>query len=94
MPKNFLHEFAKSVSDNLPDGVKNAHAEIDHRIKEGIEKALANFKWVKLEDFELQQKILMKTREKLEALEKRVAALEARLPETESDEESESETAE
>ncbi len=79
MPKNFIQGIADAITDALPDGVKNKTAEVEQRIKEGVDQALSNFKMAKQEEFEIQQKVLKKTREKLESLEKRVAELEERL---------------
>ncbi len=79
MPKNFFQELADKLQASLPDGVKNAQGEAERLVKEGVDSALSNFKLVRYEEFEIQQKVLLKTREKLEALTKRVEALEALL---------------
>ena len=81
MPKNFIQDIAGKIQEALPDGMKNVHGEAERFVKEGVESALSNFKFVRYEDFEVQQKILLKTREKLELLTKRVEALEQKLQE-------------
>lgn len=81
MPKNFIQDIAGKIQEALPDGMKNVHGEAERFVKEGVESALSNFKFVRYEDFEIQQKILLKTREKLELLTKRVEALEQKLQE-------------
>lgn len=94
MPKNFIQGIAEAITDSLPEGVKNRTADVEQRIKEGLDQALSNFKVAKQEEFDIQQKVLMKTREKLELLEKRVAELEAVLvggKETEKESEKEAE---
>ena len=83
MPKNFIQDIAGKIQEALPDGMKNAHGEAERFVKEGVESALSNFKFVRYEEFEIQQKILLKTREKLELLTKRVEALEQKLEEYE-----------
>lgn len=87
MPKNFIQDIAGKIQDALPDGMKNAHGEAERFVKEGVESALGNFKLVRYEEFEIQQKILLKTREKLEQLTKRVEALEVKLQQYESTQE-------
>lgn len=82
MPKNFFQDLADKLQASLPDGVKNAQGEAERLVKEGVDSALSNFKLVRYDEFEIQQKVLLKTREKLEALTKRVEALEALLAAT------------
>ncbi len=79
MPKNFIQDIAGRLHDALPDGVKNAGGEVERVVKEGVDSALSNFKFVRYEEFEIQEKVLLKTREKLEILTHRVAELEAKL---------------
>ena len=79
MPKNFFQDLADKLQASLPDGVKNAQGEAERLVKEGVDSALSNFKLVRYDEFEIQQKVLLKTREKLEALTKRVETLEALL---------------
>ncbi len=79
MPKNFFQDLADKLQASLPDGVKNAQGEAERLVKEGVDSALSNFKLVRYDEFEIQQKVLLKTREKLEALTKRVEVLEALL---------------
>ncbi len=86
MAKNFIQDIADKIQEALPEGVKNAQGEIERFVKEGVDSAASNFKFVKYEEFEIQQKILLKTREKLEILTKRVEELEAKLANLESNE--------
>ncbi len=52
--------------------------ELEKRLKALLQSALAKLDVVSREEFEGQQAVLMRTRERLEALEKRVAELEER----------------
>ncbi len=83
MPKNFIQDIAGKIQESLPEGMKSAQGEAERFIKEGIDNALSNFKFVRYEEFEIQQKVLLKTREKLALLTKQVEALEAKLSELE-----------
>src|SRR5690554_3689208 len=51
-------------------------AEVEKQIKALLQSALAKLDVVSREEFETQQLVLLRTRERLEALEKRVAELE------------------
>lgn len=77
MPKDFLQNMAGKIQESLPEGLKNTHAEIDRVVKEQLENVLPNFKFAKQDEFEIQQKILLKTRSEVDDLKTRVAELEA-----------------
>ncbi|WP_185268237.1 accessory factor UbiK family protein [Halopseudomonas xiamenensis] len=53
-------------------------ADIEKQLKALINSALAKLDVVSREEFETQQAVLLRTRERLEALEKRVAELESK----------------
>ena len=72
-----LDDISRRVSDNLPRGVQNLHDDLQRNLRSGLESALGRLNLVTREEFEIQQAVLQRTREKLKALEARVAALEA-----------------
>jgi len=53
-------------------------ADIEKQVKALLNSALAKLDVVSREEFETQQAVLLRTRERLEALEKRVAELESK----------------
>ncbi|MEJ6654407.1 MAG: accessory factor UbiK family protein [Pseudomonas sp.] len=59
----------------MSDGARPT-AELESQFKALVQSALAKLDVVSREDFETQQAVLLRTRERLEALEKRVAELE------------------
>ena len=71
-----LDEIAKQVSDALPEGLKNVGGEIDKKIRNILEAQIQKLNVVSREEFEIQTKVLMKTREKLEEMEKKITELE------------------
>ncbi|MGL4673971.1 MAG: accessory factor UbiK family protein [Wohlfahrtiimonas sp.] len=77
MSKDFLQNMAGKIQESLPEGLKNTHAEIDRVVKEQLENVLPNFKFAKQDEFEIQQKILLKTRSEVDDLKARVAELES-----------------
>ena len=71
-----LNELANSLLDTLPDKMKSASADAKRIFLQTLQSGLQTMDLVTREEFDVQTKILMRTREKLTALEKQVAELE------------------
>lgn len=71
--QNIFDEMQSKISQLLKN---SPAADIERNIKELVAQALRKMDLVTREDFELQRELLARTREKLEALEQRVAELE------------------
>jgi BMFP domain-containing protein YqiC len=71
-----LEEIAKNISDAIPPGVKTMAGEAENRVKQVLQAQLSKLDLVTREEFDVQSQVLIRTREKLEALEARLAALE------------------
>ncbi|MFQ6372446.1 ubiquinone biosynthesis accessory factor UbiK [Shewanella sp. YIC-542] len=76
-----IEDLARQLSDNLPSGMKQFAGEFEERSKHLLQQQLLKLDMVSREEFEVQQHVLLKTREKLEALQAKVDALEAKLTE-------------
>ena len=76
-----LDELAKKLADFMPDSVQNLQEDIESNIRGGLEGGLRKMNLIGREEFDIQNAVLLRTREKLEALEKTVETLEARLTE-------------
>ncbi|MCL1076249.1 ubiquinone biosynthesis accessory factor UbiK [Shewanella dokdonensis] len=74
-----IEDLARQLSDNLPAGVKQFAGEFEERSKHILQQQLLKLDMVSREEFEVQQHVLLKTREKLEALQAQVDALESKL---------------
>ncbi|GIU46252.1 ubiquinone biosynthesis accessory factor UbiK [Shewanella colwelliana] len=74
-----IEEVAKQLSDNLPSGLKQFAGEFEDKSKQILQNQLMKLDVVSREEFDVQQHVLLKTREKLEALQAQVDALEAKL---------------
>lgn len=72
-----LEEIARQIADSVPTGVKNMAEEAEGKIKQVLQAQLSRLDLVTREEFDIQTQVLIKTREKLEAMEVRLAALEA-----------------
>lgn len=73
-----LDDLARKLSDLVPPGLKDARADLERNFRATLQAGLSRLDLVTREEFEVQRAVLLRTREKLEALEKQLAALEAR----------------
>ncbi|MGA6179603.1 ubiquinone biosynthesis accessory factor UbiK [Stenotrophomonas sp. NPDC077421] len=77
---NHLDDLARRLSDMVPPGLRQSREELQATFKTALQAGLGKLDLVTREEFDVQRAVLLKTREKLEALEKVVAELEARDP--------------
>ena len=78
-----LEQFVQQVEAVLPQGIANVRVDASKNLRVVIASVLSKMDMVTREEFDIQQAVLLRTREKLEALEDRVNALEtAGLPGT------------
>lgn len=71
-----LEDIAKQIADSVPPGVKSMASEAEIRVKQILQSQLSKLDLVTREEFDVQTQVLIRTREKLEALEARVTTLE------------------
>ena len=71
-----INQLSEKINALLPPGLQQAKADFDSRLKILLQQQLANYEMVSREEFEIQQRVLARTREKLEALEARLEELE------------------
>lgn len=74
-----LEEIAQQVAESLPPGVKQFAEDIEGKTKQVLQQQLTKLELVSREEFDVQTRVLMRTREKLTDLEQKVADLEAKL---------------
>lgn len=72
-----LEELAKNISAAIPPGMKTMADEAEGRIKQVLQAQLTKLDFVSREEFDIQSQVLIRTREKLEALEARLQELES-----------------
>lgn len=73
-----LEELAKQISDAVPPGVRNMAEGAEARIKQILQSQLSKLDLVSREEFDIQSQVLIRTREKLDAMEARLAELESK----------------
>ncbi len=74
-----LDDLARKLSDLVPPGLKDARADLEQNFKATLQAGLGRLELVTREEFEVQRAVLLRTREKLDALERALTVLEARL---------------
>lgn len=75
----FLDEIAKRLNDAMPSGASEARRDLEKNLRAASQSVFAKLDLVTREEFDVQSKVLARSREKIEQLEKQVAELEARL---------------
>ena len=74
-----LEQFAQQIHDAFPQGIKDFGGDMEAKVKQVIQAQLGKLDVVTREDFEVQTQVLIRTREKLTALEQRLDQLEGKL---------------
>ena len=77
--QKILDDISSKVSDTLPKGLQALQNDLQHNLRSGLEAALSKLNLVTREEFDVQQAVLMRTRAKVDALEKQLAELEKML---------------
>lgn len=73
---NKIDDLSKKLAGLLPTSLQNIQSDIKKNVQGGLESSLQKMNLVTREEFEIQTAVLLRTREKLEALEKIVKQLE------------------
>ena len=74
-----LNQLSEKIGELLPPGLQAVKSDFDARVKTLLQQQLARLEMVSREEFDLQARVLQRTREKLEKLEAQLAELEKRL---------------
>ncbi|WGE89536.1 ubiquinone biosynthesis accessory factor UbiK [Actinobacillus arthritidis] len=76
-PKN-LESLAQQLHNALPQPLKNVGNDLEEKFRQILQAQLAKLDIVTREEFDVQSQVLLRTREKLNELEKRLNELENR----------------
>ena len=77
---NHIDDLARRLSNLVPPGLRESQEELQQTFKSALQSGLSKLDLVTREEFDVQRAVLLRTREKLEALERAVASLEAAPP--------------
>ena len=73
----FLEDLAKRLSEAMPPQLAALKSDVEANFRSVLQSGLAKLELVTRQEFDVQAGVLARTREKLTALEGRLAALEA-----------------
>jgi BMFP domain-containing protein YqiC len=76
MTKTPIEELARKLADAVPEGVRSIQSDLENNFRSVLKTGLGKLDLVTREEFEVQEAVLQRTREKLEALEQRLSDLE------------------
>jgi len=71
-----IDDLVSKISDVVPPGIKEIEMEVKKQIKAIIESSIAKMDLVSREEFDIQVKVLAKTREKIDKLERQLLEME------------------
>ena len=74
-----LDDLARRLAENAPKGLQVLQDDLNRSFRATLEVGLAKLDVVTREEFDVQAAVLARSREKVDALEQRVAELEARI---------------
>ncbi len=75
MQTQHINQLASKIEALLPDSLRQVKNDLDEKLKALLQQQLRKMDFVSREDFDIQTKVLARTREKLEQLEKRLDEL-------------------
>ena len=78
MNNDSIQDLAKKLADSLPSSVRAVRDELEQNFSAVLKSGLSRLDLVTREEFEVQEAVLARTRQKLEALEARLAEYEER----------------
>ncbi|MDP8162075.1 accessory factor UbiK family protein [Pasteurella skyensis] len=67
-----LENIAQQLHNSLPQGLKNVGSDLEEKFKQILQSQLSKLDVVTREEFDVQSQVLLRTREKLNELEKRL----------------------
>ena len=74
-----IDDLARRLAAAVPEGLRQVSRDLENNFKMVLQNTLGKLDLVTREEFDVQQQVLSRTREKLEAIAQRLAELEAEL---------------
>ena len=78
-PEQIIDRISADLAAALPHSVRSFKSELEHNARAILQEAFRRFELVSRDEFDVQSKVLARTRSKLEALERQVRQLEEQL---------------
>ncbi|MBD2819828.1 accessory factor UbiK family protein [Xenorhabdus sp. 42] len=77
-----IEQIARQIHNSMPKGVKEFGEDVEKKMRTVLQSQLNKLDLVNREEFDIQTQVLLRTREKLAAMEQRLNELEARVEES------------
>ncbi|MEX0709380.1 MAG: accessory factor UbiK family protein [Woeseia sp.] len=75
MEKESIDQLARRLAASVPEGLRSMRTDLEENFRSVLKSGLSRMDLVTREEFEVQQAVLARTRQQLEALEKRLDAI-------------------
>jgi BMFP domain-containing protein YqiC len=76
MSDESIENLARKLVDSVPEGLRSVRDDLENNFRSVLRSSLSKLDLVTREEFEVQEAVLLRTREKLEALEAQLEAIE------------------
>jgi BMFP domain-containing protein YqiC len=77
MASDGIDKLAKTLAETLPQGLRSVRDDLEKNFRSVLQSGLGKLDLVTREEFEVQEAVLARSREKLDALEARLAEMES-----------------
>lgn len=74
-----IEQVAKQIHESMPQPVKDLGTDVEQKVKQVIQGQLNKLDVVSREEFDVQTQVLLRTRQKLNELEAKLAEIESKL---------------
>ncbi len=76
MNKDSIENLARKLAESVPEGLRSVREDLESNFQSVLRSGIGKLDLVTREEFEVQQAVLARTREKLEALEAQIEEME------------------
>jgi len=77
-----IDELARRLAESVPQGIRSVKDDLEKNFRSVLRSGLGKLDLVTREEFEVQEAVLARTREKLDSLEERLQSIEAKKAKT------------
>ncbi len=78
MSDESIENLARKLAESMPEGLRSVRDDLENNFRSVLRTSLSKLDLVTREEFEVQEAVLARTREKLEALESRLKQFESK----------------
>lgn len=71
-----IEQVVRQIKDTLPQGIRDLGEDLDKKLRAILQSQLGKLDLVSREEFDIQTQVLLRTREKMAQMEKRIKQLE------------------